>query len=56
MCPTVVSCLEQQAYDQNGEPDKKAGFDHMNDAATYPIVYELPINRPVAHINFTYVT
>ena len=45
-CPTVASCLEQQAYDKNGEPDKKSGFDHQNDASTYPIAYEMPIRKP----------
>ena len=44
-CPRVAECLEQQAYDSNGEPDKKSGFDHQNDASTYPIVYERPIKR-----------
>lgn len=46
-CPTVAACFEQQSYDKNGEPDKKSGFDHQNDASTYPIAYELPI-RSVA--------
>lgn len=45
-CPTVASCLEKQAYDANGEPDKKSGFDHQNDATTYPIAYEFPILKP----------
>lgn len=45
-CPTTARCLEQQAYDKNGEPDKKSGMDHQNDATTYPIAYELPIIRP----------
>lgn len=45
-CPTVASCLEQQAYDSNGEPDKSSGFDHQNDATTYPIAFEMPIRRP----------
>ncbi len=44
-CPTVSNCLEQQAYDKNGEPDKKSGLDHQNDATTYPIAYEMMINR-----------
>ena len=44
-CPTVASCFEQQSYDQNGEPDKKSGFDHQNDASTYPIAYEFPIRQ-----------
>lgn len=44
-CPTVAKHLEQQAYDTNGEPDKKSGFDHQNDASGYPIAYEFPIKR-----------
>lgn len=47
-CPRVAECFEQQAYDQNGEPDKSTGFDHQNDASTYPIVYERPIKRKYA--------
>lgn len=42
-CPTVANCLERQTYDANGEPDKKAGFDHQNDATSYPVSYEHPI-------------
>lgn len=49
-CPTVAKNLEQQAYDANGEPDKKSGFDHQNDATGYPIAYEFPIVRPVAQL------
>lgn len=49
-CPTVAACLEQQAYDENGEPDKKGGFDHQNDATGYPIAYEFPIIRPIARV------
>lgn len=48
-CPTVARCLEQQAYD-NGEPDKKSGFDHQNDSSGYPISYEFPIIRPMTNI------
>ena len=44
-CPTVAKNLEQQAYDDNGEPDKKSGFDHQNDATGYPIAHEFPIKR-----------
>lgn len=46
-CPTVASNFEQQAYDANGEPDKKSGHDHQNDASTYPIVYEFPIAQRI---------
>ncbi|MCR4297386.1 MAG: terminase large subunit [Gallionella sp.] len=44
-CPTIVKCLEQQSYDDNGEPDKKSGFDHQNDATSYPMAYEFPIKH-----------
>lgn len=42
-CPATAKCLEQQAYDDNGEPDKRSGFDHQNDATGYPIAHEFPI-------------
>lgn len=42
-CPTVAKCLEGQVYDENGEPDKTGGFDHQNDATSYPMAYEHPI-------------
>jgi hypothetical protein len=42
-CPTYTECLEQQAYDKNGEPDKSNGFDHPNDAGGYFIAYKFPI-------------
>ena len=48
-CPTVAACFEQQAYDKNGEPDKTSGFDHQNDASTYPIAYEMPIKDKIFH-------
>jgi len=49
-CPWPAQCLEQQAYDHNGEPDKTSGYDHSNDATTYPIAYEMPIVRPMVHL------
>lgn len=42
-CPSFVEALEKQAYDKNGEPDKKSGFDHLNDAAGYLIFYRYPV-------------
>ena len=48
-CPTVATCFEQQTY-KNGEPDKSSGNDHQNDASTYPIAYQMPIIKPMAHI------
>ena len=47
-CKRTAECLEQQAYDDNGQPDKTTGVDHQNDATTYPIAYEIAIIRPVA--------
>ncbi len=45
-CPEYVKGLEQQVYDDNGEPDKKSGLDHQLDAGGYPIAYEMPVNKP----------
>jgi hypothetical protein len=36
-CRRVIECLELQCYSDKGEPDKDAGFDHMNDALGYLI-------------------
>jgi hypothetical protein len=47
-CPSLIESLEKQAYDKNGEPDKKGGFDHVADATGYFIAYRYPVvqNRP----------
>ena len=42
-CPMFVECLEKQAYDKNGEPDKSSGLDHLNDAAGYFVFYRYPV-------------
>ena len=42
-CPVLVECLEKQAYDKNGEPDKSGDLDHPNDAAGYFIGYRFPV-------------
>ena len=34
-CKRLTECLELQCYTDKGEPDKDAGFDHMNDALGY---------------------
>jgi hypothetical protein len=34
-CEKVIECLELQSYTEKGEPDKEAGYDHMNDALGY---------------------
>lgn len=45
-CPLTVEGLEQQIYNDKGEPDKKSGNDHGNDAFGYPIAFEHPIEKP----------
>lgn len=50
-CPEYAKCMEQLSYDKNGEPDKKSNIDHLPDAGTYPIAFEMPIIRPVAQVN-----
>jgi len=36
-CKRTIECLELQSYTEKGEPDKDAGYDHMNDAIGYMI-------------------
>lgn len=47
-CPTYCDCLEQQAWDERGEPDKTTDHDHPVDAAGYFIHSMFPINRRTA--------
>lgn len=48
-CPRLVECVSQQVWDKKtGQPDKKAGVDHMNDAKGYPVAMMYPIIRPMA--------
>jgi len=51
MCPEYATCLEQLVYDKNGEPDKTMNIDHLPDAGTYPIEYEMPVTRPAIDLN-----
>lgn len=53
-CPEYAKCMEQLAYDKNGEPDKSSNIDHLPDAGTYPIAYEMPVVRPAHNVNFTF--
>ncbi len=55
-CPVSSRCLEQQSYDKNGEPDKKSGNDHQNDATTYPIAHEMALRKPMFALDFSFVT
>lgn len=36
-CKRTIECLELQSYSEAGDPDKDAGYDHMNDALGYLI-------------------
>ena len=36
-CKRAIECLELQSWTEKGEPDKDAGYDHMNDALGYVI-------------------
>jgi hypothetical protein len=36
-CRKVIECLELQSYNEKGDPDKDAGYDHMNDALGYVV-------------------
>lgn len=47
-CPVTTEALEQQAYDTNGEPDKKSGHDHPPDALGYFLVKRWPIVKQSA--------
>lgn len=43
LCPISTEALEQQPYDDNGEPDKATGHDHPNDAVGYWIAHTWPV-------------
>jgi len=45
-CPVYTRCLEQQAYNKNGDPDKTQGLDHHPDAGGYFIHYDCPLVKP----------
>lgn len=44
-CPVFTASMERQIWDEKGEPDKKGGFDHHNDAAGYFITKLWPIAK-----------
>jgi len=56
LCPEYSRCLEQLAYDANGAPDKKSNLDHLPDAGTYPIAYEMPVVKPAASVSIKFVS
>lgn len=48
-CPTYTEGLEQQVYDEHGEPDKDSGTDHTNDGGGYFLHQRWPVIKPPAH-------
>ncbi len=45
-CKRLIECLELQSYNDKGDPDKDAGYDHMNDALGYIVWREFnPLHR-----------
>ncbi len=53
-CPEVTKCLEQQAYDKNGDPDKKSGYDHPLDGLGYRVHYSFNIKKTMFQIPFSF--
>ena len=49
-CPSYADCLEQQIWNDNGEPDKTQGKDHANDAGGYFIAYDYPVIKPAINL------
>jgi len=49
-CPTLTEAQEQQAWADNGEPDKSTGHDHPNDAVGYFLVHRYPIVKRTAQV------
>jgi len=46
LCPVTTEALEQQIWGLDGQPDKKSGHDHPNDANGYFLVRRWPIVKP----------
>lgn len=46
-CKRLIECLELQSYDDKGEPDKAAGYDHMNDALGYIVHRTFEVGRAI---------
>ena len=47
-CRKLIECLELQSWDEKGNPDKDANYDHMNDAAGYLVHRVFEVGRATA--------
>lgn len=54
-CPAVSRCLVNQPYGKDGKPCKKTGYDHSNDATTYPIVFEMGPQKKLFPVTVTWI-
>lgn len=45
-CPELTNAVEQQAYDEQGKPDKASDLDHPVDAMGYRICFHWLISKP----------
>jgi hypothetical protein len=50
-CPAITENLEQQVYNDAGEPDKTHNTDHTNDGIGYLLHYKMPVNRPQTRVS-----
>jgi hypothetical protein len=55
-CPELTRCLEQQAYNVHGEPDKSNDLDHPLDALGYRIEYSYSIEKPILRLPYSFVS
>tara|TARA_R110000772_G_scaffold42318_1_gene98306 strand:- start:12047 stop:13306 length:1260 start_codon:yes stop_codon:yes gene_type:complete len=53
-CPTVADNLEQQVWNDAGEPDKTQGKDHTNDACGYLVYQDYPIEKPLRDLKIQF--
>ena len=49
-CPTLTSNLNEQAYDDNGNPRKSNNVDHMLDALGYFVHRKFAVSMPVSKV------
>ncbi len=54
LAPELTRCLEQQCYNDKGEPDKTTGLDHPIDGAGYRIESTHGIRKPIFEITSSF--